>query len=91
MHDKWILGYFYLHGRHLYAISMNLAVSGHGSLFIVRDDAKNLQCLFFWHASTTICNSVYWNETDTNENEFKKCIYQFIQLARNKKKRRGHE
>lgn len=61
MHDEWVC--FYLHGRHLYAISMNLVVSGHGSLFIVRDDAKNLQCLFFWQASTTICNRAYWKES----------------------------
>ena len=91
MHDEWVC--FYLHGRHLYASSMNLVVSGHGSLFIVRDDAKNLQCLFFWQASTTICNSAYWKESrewgeKISRHERKKIIYtrtdRYISLQENK-------
>lgn len=53
----------YLHGRHLYAISMNFVVSGQGSWLCVREAAINLQWLFFWHASTMNCSNEYWKET----------------------------
>jgi hypothetical protein len=58
--SSYVIKFEYLHGRHLYASSTNFVVSGHGSLFWFRDDAKNLQWDFFWQASTINCSSEYW-------------------------------
>lgn len=63
----------YLLGRHLYATSINFRWPGHGSPPNVFGDDRNLQRCFFWHASTTIWSSEYWNEMK-RENFFKDMI-----------------
>lgn len=50
-------------GWHLKATSTYLRVPGHGSPPKVLGEVWNLHCLFFWHASTTVCNREYWSSS----------------------------